>query len=264
MATRLCALLLAALTLGCRGDLRPTVSLGIPTTIQDSGLLDELLPAFQLAHPELRLRYVAAGSGELLAIGAGGDIDLLLAHSPVAEREFMEAGYGLERVPVMQNDFIIVGPSSDPAAVRGAANAAAALTQVAESAAKFLSRGDDSGTHRKEIELWETTGSSPGGTGYRELGGGMGAVLRAASELGAYTLCDRATFTNLAESLDLEVLLEGDPHLRNVYSLIIVAEPRELEGSRTFANWLVSEEGRQIIAGYGTTRFGAPLFFMVN
>ncbi len=261
MSARSCTLvLLAALTVGCGRDERRTVNLGLPTTIQDSGLLDALLPEFERTHPELRLRYVAAGSGELLELGGRGDLDVLLAHSPAAERRFMEAGHGAERRTVMENDFVIAGPASDPAGVRGMKDAVSALARIAEQGALFLSRADDSGTHRKELELREISGLAAGGPGYREMGQGMGAVLRAGSDLGAYTLCDRATYTNLSATLDLEVLVEGDPRLLNVYSVLLVAEVREPEGALALIDWLTSAEGRNVIGSYGIERFGAPLF----
>jgi len=216
---------------------------------------------FQRAQPDTRLRYIAAGSGELLALGRRGDLDVLLAHSPDAEREFVEAGYGLERHRVMENDFIIVGPPSDPAGIRGMHDAAASLSRIADAGARFLSRGDDSGTHRKELELWASIDRTPGGPGYRESGRGMGDVLRAASELSAYALCDRATFTNLEASLDLAILVEGGPRLLNVYSVTIVADARQLQGARAFAAWLLSDAGQRVIAEYGVEKFGVPLFF---
>lgn len=255
------AFVLAAV--GCGRDARPTLTLGIPTTIQDSGLLDALLPLFEAAQPGYRLRYVAAGSGELLALGARGDLDALLSHSPAAEERFMEGGYGISRRRVMENDFIIVGPPADPAGLRGMSDAAAGLARLAQAGASFLSRGDDSGTHRKELQLWAEAGRSPGGFGYREAGEGMAAVLRTASDLGAYALCDRATYVNLSETLDLDVLVEGDPRLYNVYHVIVVAAAREAEAAEAFARWLTSDDGQAGIAAYGTERFGSPLFHPV-
>jgi tungstate transport system substrate-binding protein len=175
-------LIVTALATGCSGDRRRTVTLGVPTTIQDSGLLDTVLVEFQRANPDLRLRYIAAGSGELLSLGRHGDLDVLLAHSPDAEREFIEAGHGRDRRRVMENDFVIVGPPSDPAGLRGMQDAVAGLARIAGTNVTFLSRGDDSGTHRKELELWVAAGREPGGAGYRESGRGMGDVLRAASD----------------------------------------------------------------------------------
>jgi tungstate transport system substrate-binding protein len=214
---------------GCQSDGRTTLTLGIPTTVEDSGLLDALLPVFESSHPEYRVRFVAGGSGELLALAARGDLDALLTES-------------------------------DPAGVRGLADAAVALARIAEAEAPFLSRGDDSGTHRKELELWAEAGLSPGGSGYREAGEGMAAVLRAASDLGSYALCDRATYMNLRETLDLEVIAEGDPRLLNVYHVIVVSGAREIEAAEAFANWLTSEDGRREIAAYGVERFGTSLF----
>jgi tungstate transport system substrate-binding protein len=246
--------------IGCGGEGQRTLTLGIPTTIQDSGLLDALLPRFEASQPGYRLRYIAAGSGELLALGERGDLDALLSHSPAAEERFMEAGYGVSRRRVMENDFILVGPPADPAGLRGMSDAAAALGRLAQAGALFLSRGDDSGTHRKELQLWAEVGRRPGGTGYREAGEGMAAVLRGASDLGAYALCDRATFMNLRETLDLSVLVEGDPRLRNVYHVLVTSEAREAKAAEAFARWITSEGGQAAIAAYGVERFGTSLF----
>lgn len=256
-ATASLALLLAV---GCGEGDRRTLTLGIPTTVQDSGLLEALLPEFEQAYPRYRLRFVAAGSGELLALGARGDVDALLAHAPAAEERFMADGHGSLRRRVMENDFVIVGPAADPAGVHGMKDAAAALARIAAVGARFISRGDESGTHQKELSLREAGAAPAGGPGYREAGEGMGQVLRAASELGAYTLCDRATLTNLRETLLLDVLVEGDPRLLNIYHVIIVNQAREAEGARAFADWLTSESGRRVIGRYGLERFGASLF----
>ncbi|KPK59848.1 MAG: hypothetical protein AMS21_09715, partial [Gemmatimonas sp. SG8_38_2] len=175
-----CTAIFVALSLslsGCQDEDRPTLTLGIPTTIQDSGLLELLLPEFERAYPTYRLRYIAAGSGELLTLGRRGDVDVLLSHSPAAEVEFMQAGHGACRRPVMENDFVIVGPPNDPAGIRGTRNAAEALALIAEAGAVFLSRGDESGTHRKELDLRGVLGRSATGPGYREMGERMGSVL---------------------------------------------------------------------------------------
>jgi tungstate transport system substrate-binding protein len=245
---------------GCGKDQRRPLTLGVPTTVQDSGLLDALLPEFRRAHPEYRVRFVAAGSGELMALGRRGDLDVLLSHSPAAELQFIDAGHGTSRRQVMENDFVIVGPLSDPAAVGPLDDAVVALARLAAAGTPFLSRGDDSGTHRKELELWAAASIGVGGPGYREVGQGMGAVLRATSELGGYALCDRATFLNLRETLDLEILVEGDTRLRNIYSVIQVSRAREPDGARVFAQWMTSNAGRRAITDYGRERFGASLF----
>lgn len=260
-AVRLLSVAFALAAIGCAGEGRRALVLGIPTTVQDSGLLDDLLPRFEAAHPDYRLRYVAAGSGELLSLGARGDLDALLAHSPAAEERFMEAGYGTSRRQVMKNDFVLVGPAADPAGVRGMSDAAGALVRVARAGESFLSRGDDSGTHRKELQLWADAGVAPGGPGYREVGDGMAALLRAASGLGAYALCDRATYTNLRSTLDLEILVEGDPRLLNVYHVIVAAAARQAAAAEAFARWITSPDGQSAIAAYGKDRFGSPLFY---
>jgi len=267
MNRRRCGLMRSAIAValyllfsGCQSEDRRTLTLGIPTTIQDSGLLDVVLPEFERAHPTFRLRYIAAGSGELLALGRRGDVDVLLSHAPATEVEFMQAGHGTSRRLVMENDFVIAGPPSDPAGVRGLHDAPEALTRIGSTEAPFLSRGDESGTHRKELELRGILKRNTTGPGYREMGEGMGSVLRAASELGAYTLCDRATFRNMEETLDLEILVEGDPRLLNIYHVIVVAGSQEPYAARAFAEWLHSEEGRRVIDGYGKERFGEPLF----
>jgi len=245
---------------GCRGPEGSTLTLGVGTTVHDSGLLDALLPRFQERRPDLRVRYLAAGSGELLALGVRGDVDVMISHSPAAEQEFMAAGHGDLRRRVMHDDFVIVGPSADPAGIRGMNDATAALTLIARTDALFLSRGDDSGTHRKELELWSLTSVDDRGSGYREQGEGIAAVLRAASELDAYTLSDRGTYLNLRETLASEILVEDDPRLLNVYHVIVPTRSTQPEAARAFADWITSPPGQRVIGEYGVARFGEPLF----
>lgn len=263
MLTRLSiTLLLAGLApVACGGDGRSTLTLGIPTTVEDSGLLEALLPRFESAYPLYHLRYVSAGSGQLLVLGARGDLDALIAHSPLAEAEFMAAGHGLDRSRVMENHFLIVGPAGDPAKVGGTSDAAAALARIDSAGALFLSRGDDSGTHRKELELREAAGLATDGPNYREVGDGMAAVLRAASDLGAYTLTDRGTYLHLRATLELEPFVEGDPQLRNIYHVIVTANAHEPDGARAFADWITSASGQAAIGEYGSEGYGRPLFF---
>lgn len=244
----------------CGGGGQPALTLGVGTTVHDSGLLDFLLPRFQRTVPDLRVRYLAAGSGELLALGERGDVDVMISHSPTAEREFMAAGHGEMRRRVMHNDFVIVGPPDDPAGVRGMSDAPAALERIAEMGVLFLSRGDDSGTHRKELELWAAAEVASRGPGYREQGEGIAGVLRAASELDAYTLTDRGTYLNLRETLGLEVLVEGDPRLLNIYHVIVPARSTQPEAARAFVDWITSQQGQEAIGEYGRERFGRPLF----
>lgn len=243
---------------GCEAKGPRPINFGVPTTVQDSGLLDSLKVEFEKANAGYRLRVVSGGSGELLELGARGDVDVLLSHSPAAEAEFMEAGHGLLRRPVMENDFVIVGPPHDPAGIRGLSDASAALARIAAVGAPFLSRADDSGTHRRELELW--VASTERGAGYRELGQGMADVLTASSELQAYALCDRATYTSLREVLEPAIMVEGDERLRNIYSVIVPARGRDRAGGHAFADWVASADGHDVIGRYGVERFGEQLF----
>ncbi len=183
------------------------VILATTTSTQDSGLLDVLLPRFE-ARTGYRVKAVAVGTGQALKLGAMGEADVLLVHAPKAEREFMRTGAGLERRLVMHNDFVIVGPDADPAGIEGLHDTEEALRKIASSGSPFISRGDDSGTHKKELELWEKAGPRPGGEWYIESGTGMGQTLRIASEKRGYTLADRGTYLALRDAIDLEVLVE--------------------------------------------------------
>lgn len=257
----LAAILIALLaSLGCPDAGGQRIALGVPTTVHDSGLLEVIETGFEGARSEYRLTVVAAGSGELLSLAGRGDLDALIAHSPQAELEFMEAGHGVERRRVMHNDFIVVGSATDPAEIRGETDAARALAGIAHAGAAFFSRGDDSGTHRKELELWDAAGHEPDWPAYRVLGQGMGTVLLAASEAGAYTLTDRGTYLSLSETLDLVILVEGDPRLLNVYSVIVVSDARQGAGARDFADWLTSSAGQAAIGEYGQNEFGRSLY----
>ncbi|HSJ05307.1 MAG TPA: substrate-binding domain-containing protein [Longimicrobiales bacterium] len=234
------------------------------TSLYDSGLLDVLLPAFAAVHPDIRVRLVAVGSGHALELGRRGDADVLLVHSPTDEIEFMRAGYGSSRVTVMRSDFIIIGPATDPAGVRDAPDATDVMRRIAAAGARFVSRGDDSGTHRKEAELWAAAGL--GGTHGEapanriEAGQGMGETLAIASERGAYTLTDRGTFSTVSGNLRLVRLFSGDPALLNEYSVITVAESRRPADAATFAGWLASDEAAAVISGFAADETGAPVF----
>jgi len=232
------------------------------TSTQDSGLFDVLIPAFEEANPEYKVEVIAVGTGEALELGQNKDADVLLVHAKAKEETFVADGYGTERKDVMYNDFIIVGPAADPAGVKGMATAAEALKKIADSAAVFVSRGDDSGTHTAEKALWKKAGiESPAGDWYKSAGQGMGDVLKIASETPGYTLSDRATFLKLKDTLALEILVEGDTALFNQYGVIPVVGAANPEGAQAFADWIVSAEGQDVIAGYGVEEFGAPLFF---
>lgn len=203
---------------------------------------------------------MAVGSGQALELGKRGDADVLLVHSPAAEQEFMQAGHGTDRRFVMRNDFVLAGPPSDPAGVRSAASAADAFGKIARVGERFVSRGDDSGTHRKEIAIWRAAGIEPQRPWYLEAGQGMGEVLTLADELRAYTLTDRGTYRAMQKGLELEILFEGDPVLDNPYHVITVARARNPDGARRFAEWITGTQGQSVIASFGLREFGSPLF----
>lgn len=252
MPLLLCALLLG----GC--DRKAPLILASTTSTADSGLLDVLVPAFERAHEGLAVKVIAVGSGEAIALGRRGDADVLLVHSPADEQTFMAAGHGARRLPVMANDFVIAGPPADPAGVRGETDVVATLRRITAADAAFISRGDNSGTHRKELSLWALAGSMPGRR--VEVGQGMGESLAVASERGAYVLTDRGTFLALSTGLHLAVLVEGDDLLANPYCVITVRDARNGHGADLLADWLVSAESAELIRAFGIDQFGEPLF----
>lgn len=257
------ALLIVALALtGCSAAAPRSLILATTTSTQDSGLLDELLPAFT-AETGWQVRTVAVGSGQAIELGRRGEADVLLVHSPAAEQAFVAEGTAGERRLVMHNDFVLLGPAADPAGIRGA-TADEAVARIAATQAVFVSRGDDSGTHAKEGGLWSAAAVTPGGDWYQQTGQGMGETLRVASELGGYTLSDRATYLAQRDTLALEVLGEGDPGLFNVYHVIEMTtragDRVQPEGAAAFAGWVVSAPAQEIIGGFGTAEFGQPLF----
>lgn len=230
------------------------------TSTEDSGLFEELVPAFEESHPGYRVEVVAMGTGAALELGRNGDADVLLVHAKPDEVAFVEEGYGAERRDVMYNDFVILGPPSDPAGVSEAGTAAEALRAVAEAGAGFVSRGDDSGTHRKELAVWESAGVEASGDWHVDAGQGMGDVLTMASEREAYTMSDRATFLSMRDRLDLVVLFDGDEALFNQYGVIRVSAATNPEGAEAFADWIVSDDAQRLIGGYGLEEYGEPLF----
>lgn len=236
--------------------------LATTTSTQDSGLLDELLPAFT-ADTGWQVRTVAVGSGQAIELGRRGEADALLVHSPAAEEEFVAEGTAGQRRLVMHNDFVLLGPAADPAGIRGV-TAVEAVSRIAAAQAVFVSRGDDSGTNAKEDGLWSAAAVTPGGEWYQQTGQGMGETLRVASELGGYTLSDRATYLAQRDTLGLEVLGEGDPGLLNVYHVIEMTtragDRVQPDGAAAFAGWIVSAPAQEIIGGFGTAEFGQPLF----
>ena len=259
------ALVLAA-TLAVGAGAEPVfITLASTTSTENSGLLDHLLPSFR-DETGIEVRVVAVGTGQAIRLARAGDADVLLVHDPASERAFVEAGYGLERVVVMANDFVIVGPAADPAGVRGESDITRALQRIAETESPFLSRGDDSGTHKAERRLWRAAEVDPGpasGTWYREAGRGMGATLNSAVSMGAYTLSDRGTWLSFRNQGGLELLAEGDPRLQNPYGVIVVDPARhphvKREAAQAFVDWLVSEPGQAAIGAFRVN--GEPLFF---
>jgi tungstate transport system substrate-binding protein len=241
------------------------IILATTTSTRDSGLLDVLLPVFEKKTGYV-VKTVAVGTGKALAMGKRGDADVLMTHAPEAEKPLVQDGWLTQRVEFMYNDFVIVGPAADPARVAVAANAAEALDRVAKGTALFVSRGDNSGTHNKERSLWKSGGKAPAGDWYLESGQGMGATLRIASEKQAYTLTDRATYLHLQKTLSLKILLEGDPVLMNIYSVMLVNPARHAKvndkGAARFHDWLLGTEAADLIRNYGKDQFGQPLFFL--
>jgi len=243
-----------------------TVVIGSTTSLYDTGLLDTLVAAFEAEHPNLNVRVLSVGTGQALALGRRGDADLLLVHAPAAELEFMRGGHGRNRVTFMRNDFVVAGPESDPAGLRKLDDpdrGLVALRAIAGVGATFVSRGDDSGTHMKELSIWEAAGLDPSGEWYMEAGQGMGATLMLASERRAYVLTDRSTMTVLSDVLDLEELAAGGPMLENLYSVMETTAGANSEGAARFRAWLLGEEALGIVKTYGQARYGRALFTLV-
>lgn len=239
------------------------VILATTTSTYDTGLLDVLVPDFQVKTGYV-VKPIAVGTGQALALGERGEADVLLVHAPASEMKLVASGAAIDRRLVMHNSFAIVGPAADPAGIKGGKDAAAAFRKIAAGGALFVSRADDSGTHQMEKSLWAKAAAQPAGRWYQETGQGMGATLRVASEKGAYTLTDRGTLLSLKKTLSLEVLVEGDPLLLNLYSVMRVNPDRypkvNAQGARAFADYLVSQETQGIIKTFGVDKFGEPLF----
>ncbi len=238
--------------------------LATTTSTQDSGLLDFILPDFQDEY-NVQVEVIAVGTGQAIALGEDGNADVLMVHARAREDAFMDARHGMRREDVMYNDFVIVGPYSDPAGVKGMNKATRALEEIAKAEAPFVSRGDDSGTHTKEIGIWAEAGIEPAGDWYISAGQGMGAVLTMADEQQAYTLSDRATYlARTLEGTDLVILVEGDPILFNPYGVIAVNPDKSPQINNELANqfidWLISLPTQAKIAEFGVAEFGAPLF----
>jgi tungstate transport system substrate-binding protein len=243
----------------------PSITVASTTSTEQSGLFRYLLPKFK-EQTGIEVRVVAVGTGQALDIGHRGDADALLVHDKEGELRFVASGDGIDRRAVMYNDFVIVGPKSDPAGIFGTKDAAAAFRKIADAQAPFASRGDDSGTNREELRLWQAGSIDPrraGGSWYRELGQGMGPTLNTAAAMSAYTLTDRATWAHFKNRQDLVVLVEGDPKLLNQYGSILVNPARfphvKADLARRWHEWLTSKPGQEAIAGYQID--GQQVFF---
>lgn len=240
------------------------IILATTTSTQDSGLLDVLIPLFE-KKTGYRVKTIAVGSGQSLAMGAKGDADLVLAHAPSLEEKYVAEGAFINRRLVMHNDFIVVGPPSDPAKIKGLPRVRDVFSRLSEGKFLFASRGDNSGTHLLELSLWEKINFKPTGSWYIQVGQGMGATLNIASEKGGYALTDRATYLALKKRLTLEVAFEKDNPLLNIYHVMEVNPVKfpkvNRAGAAAFGNFMVSPEAQGIIKTFGVEKFGQPLFF---
>ena len=268
MVTRrslLAGLFLAAALVSPAAAADKSIVVASTTSTENSGLFGHILPVFEAASG-IDVKVVAVGTGQAIKLARNGDADVLFVHHRPSEEAFVAEGHGVKRHDVMYNDFVLVGPGSDPAGVRGLDDAPAALARIAAAEAVFASRGDDSGTHKTELGLWRLAGievAAASGTWYRETGSGMGATLNTASGLNAYALADRGTWTSFANKGELEILLEGDARLFNPYGVILVDPAKhphvKAEAGQAFIDWLVSPAGQSAIGSYRVN--GLQLFF---
>jgi len=257
-------ILILAIT-GCKKELQnKTILLSTTTSVQDSGLMDALIPVFEKDSGAV-VKMIAVGSGKAMKMGEDGEADILIVHSKESELKFMENKHGTVRKEIMFNDFVIIGPENDPLKIKGN-DTSAALKAIQSGAGKFVSRGDKSGTHTLEMKLWTDQGITPDWKEYMSTGKGMGEVIMMADEMGAYTISDRGTYVKMKHSgkTSLEVLVEGDKKLFNQYSVILVNPAKNnkinSEGAKLFFDWLFSDECLNIIEDYGVKEFGQPLF----
>lgn len=249
----------------CVAQEKKHVILATTTSTQDSGLLDVLIPAFEKDSGYI-VKTISVGSGQALKMGEKGEADVLLVHSADAEKKLVEQGFAVNRRVVMHNDFVIVGPSSDPARIKGLKSANKAFKKIAEANAPFFSRGDNSGTHVLETKLWKASGLNPEGRKwYQQTGLGMGETLNVSAEKKAYAITDRGTYLSLKKTLGLNILVEGDALLLNIYHVLEVNAAKwpkvNSEGGKAFADFMVSKKAQNIIRVFGIEKFGSALFF---
>lgn len=252
---------LVALLAGTAAQATDTMRMAVTTSFHNSGLADVLLPEIA-ADLDLEVQLLVVGTGQALRLGQAGDVDAILVHSRAAEEAFVADGYGTHRREIMYNDFVLIGPAFDPAEVQSASSASEALSRIAEAEAAFVSRGDDSGTHKKELSLWETANAMLEGRWYNAVGAGMGAALNTAAGLDAYILSDRASWLNFGNKADLALLFAGDPVLFNQYAFLPVNPERHTHVKTDLAvkleGWLTSERAQALIDSY--TINGETLF----
>ncbi len=246
---------------GARGDARD-IRMSTTTSTDNSGLLRAILPAFEKKYG-IRVQVIPVGTGKALKLAENGDVDVTLVHARPAEDAFVAAGHGVNRRDVMYNDFVVVGPGEDPAGIRGMKDVVEAMRKLKRARARFVSRGDDSGTHQMEQSYWKLAGIDPTGPAYLSAGQGMGEVLTMSASLGAYTLTDRATYAAYRSRTGLAILVEGDPRLYNPYGIIAVSPKKHpgvnYQGAMTLIEWITSAEGQKRIAEFKVD--GVQLFF---
>ena len=246
----------------------PVIRLSTTTSVNDSGLLPYLLPTFE-QETGYKVEVQSAGTGAAIQKAKDGNADVILVHAKASEEEFIEEGYGVERLPFMYNYFVIVGPKDDPAGVNGSADAAAAFAKIRESENKFISRGDESGTHKAELKIWgDDAPDAANDSWYVSAGQGMGACLTMASEMKAYCLTDKATFLSMKDELDLDIVLAEGEDMKNTYSLIAVnpemIDGLNTDGAKAFIDWMLGDEAASLIAKYGEAEYGTALFTLLD
>lgn len=239
------------------------ITLATTTSTRDSGLLDYILPEFT-KDTGYSVNVVAVGTGQALQLGRDGNADILLVHAKADEEKFVSEGYGLKRNDVMYNDFVILGPMDDPAGIKDTSNASEALKKIAESQSVFVSRGDDSGTHKFEKKLWKANGIEPAGDWYMSAGKGMGDVILMSDEKNAYTISDRATYLSMKDKLQIEIIFEKSSDLKNQYGIIPVNPEKypglKKDGAKALFDWVISKKGQEMIGEYGKKEYGEALF----
>jgi tungstate transport system substrate-binding protein len=243
-------------------EIYTTIKMATTTSTENSGLLDYMLPKFT-EKKGIAVDVIAVGTGAALNLGRNGDVDVVMVHAREAELEFVEEGHGVNREDIMYNDFVILGPVEDPAGVKGSMKVEEALQKIAENEATFVSRGDDSGTHKKEMQLWEESDINPSGDWYLEAGRGMGDVITMADQQQAYTLADRGTYLSMRDKIELKILFWGDEMLFNPYGIIAINPEKhpeaEIEPAMALVEWFISDEAKKLIKTYRVQ--GEQLFY---